>query len=187
MIEHCVLKDYAYNTGVRVQLEKHSSTRKPVEAPKKGASAAAWVDARCSFAQGSAWPGHNDRETKKCGVAGRTMLHGACMTVRSANHSPITLHLQVRAYICHLWGAITSAIVRWVAECGALVRLRELEMHPGLDLVQLVKVGRKVQDVKATLGCATASGCRRSANHSRPSSLGVQLACEAARRRGAFL
>ena len=80
-----------------------------------------------------------------------------------------------------------SAIVTWVAECGPLVRWRELGMHPGLDLVQLVKVGRKVQDVKATLGCARASGCRRSANHSRPSSLGVQLACEAARRRGAFL
>ena len=59
-----------------------SSSRKPVEAPKR-ASALQHGSTRgapsLKVVHGLA---HNDRETKKCGVSGRTMLHGACMTVR---------------------------------------------------------------------------------------------------------
>ena len=89
--------------------------------------------------------------------------------------------------------------------CPPPFRLRKLEVHPELDLwsVDLIcrdvrsdrsrslstvfelrqktcdgpgwKVSRKVQDVKASFGCARASRCRRSTDHSPPSSTGVRI------------
>ena len=130
-----------------------------------------------AWVRGSGFPGE-DADRAVIGLGGvRVVLWAGARSVDCG--------LDLRSVDCGLWTArvLWPGLDLWAVDllCDDVRCDRSRSLSTVFELRQNTcdgrgwKVSPKVQDVKASFGCARASRCRRSTDHSPPSSTGVRI------------